>query len=238
MACLLALEFENCAGNSQARTNICTIAHIVHIVVTVKTKVRQGGKRRKPTQRRAQQTVEAILGAVVRILKRESAQAVTTNHIAEVAGVSIGSVYQYFPDKRAIFRVLHQRHIEEIDRLIESTLVENAGSSLENLIRALIEAMVDAHSADPELYQALFSEVPHMADETKDFPVRLHGAFRLALASRVKELKPRDLDKAAFVVAHMIDSLSHGAMFRRPQSVSLAAAKEEAMHAVLAYLQS
>jgi AcrR family transcriptional regulator len=208
-------------------------------VVPVKTKVRQSGKRRKPRQRRAQQTVEAILGAVVRILKRESAHAVTTNHIAEVAGVSIGSVYQYFPDKRAIFTALHQRHIEEIDRLMETTLVENAGSSLEKLIRALIEAMVDAHTADPELYQALFSEVPHMADETRDFPVRLHGAFRLALASRIKELKARrDLDKAAFVVAHMIDSLSHGAMFRRPQSVSLAAAKEEAVHAVLAYLRS
>jgi AcrR family transcriptional regulator len=204
----------------------------------MKTKVRHGRKRRKPRQQRSQQTVEAILGAVVRILKRESAQAVTTNNIAEVAGVSIGSVYQYFPDKRAIFTSLHQRHIEEIDRLIESTLVANAGSSLESLIRALIEAMVDAHTGDPELYQALFREVPHMAEQTRDFPVRLHGAFRLALASRAKELTPRlDFDKAAFVVAHLVDSLSHGAMFRRPQSVSLPAAKEEAVRAILAYLR-
>lgn len=205
----------------------------------MKTKVRHGRKRRTPRQQRSQKTVEAILGAVVRILKRDSAQAVTTNHIAGVAGVSIGSVYQYFPDKRAIFTVLHQRHIEEIDRLIESTLVANAGSSLENLLRALIEAMVDAHKADPELYQALFSEVPHIADKTKDFPVRLHHAFQLALASRAKELTPRvNFEKAAFVVAHMVDSLSHGAMFRRPQSVSLAEAKEEVVHAILAYLRS
>jgi AcrR family transcriptional regulator len=204
----------------------------------MKTKVRHGRKRRKPRQQRSRQTVEAILGAVVRILKRESAQAVTTNNIAEVAGVSIGSVYQYFPDKRAIFTSLHQRHIEEIDRLIESTLVANAGSSLESLIRALIEAMVNAHTGDPELYQALFREVPHMAEQTRDFPVRLHGAFRLALASRAKELRPRlDFDKAAFVVAHLVDSLSHGAMFRRPQSVSLPAAKEEAVRAILAYLR-
>jgi AcrR family transcriptional regulator len=73
--------------------------------------------RRKPQQYRWHQTVEAILHAVIRILKREGFEAITTNRIAEVAGVSIGSVYQYFPDKRAIFVALHQRHIEQIDGL-------------------------------------------------------------------------------------------------------------------------
>ena len=57
-------------------------------------------------QRRALQTVDAILDAVLRILKREGTAAVTTNRIAEVAGVSIGSLYQYFPDKDAIFHTV------------------------------------------------------------------------------------------------------------------------------------
>ncbi len=205
----------------------------------MKAKLRINPNRRKPRQRRAQQTVDAILEAVVRILKRESAHAVTTNRIAEVAGVSIGSVYQYFPDKRAIFAALHQRHIEQIDRLIETTLVENATSSLDGLIPALIEAMVDAHTDEPELYEAMFTEIPHRSEGTRDFSVRLHGAFRLAIASRSKELRPhRDLDKVAFVVTHMVDSLSHGAVLRRPPAFSLAAAKEEATRAVLAYLRS
>jgi AcrR family transcriptional regulator len=86
--------------------------------------------RREPKQRRARQTVEAVLDAVVRILKREGVNAVTTNRIAEVAGVSIGSVYQYFPDKRAIFVALHERHIEQIDRVVEGKLFEHAESSL------------------------------------------------------------------------------------------------------------
>lgn len=202
----------------------------------------RAGKRhafRKPQQRRARQTVEAILDAVVKILKREGVQAVTTNRIAWVAGVSIGSLYQYFPDKRAIFVALHQRHIEQIDRLVETTLVENAESSLDEFIRAMVEAMVDAHVKDPELYQALFTEVPHRAEDTKDFSVRLHGAFRLAIAARARELKTRrDLDKIVFVVTHMVESLSHGAALRRPSGVSLAAAKDEAVRAVLAYLHS
>ncbi len=93
--------------------------------------------RRRPKQRRARVTVEAVLDAVVRILKRDGFSAITTNRIAEVAGVSIGSVYQYFPDKRAIFTALHQRHVDQIDRLVQSTLVENASSSIEGLMRAM-----------------------------------------------------------------------------------------------------
>jgi len=194
--------------------------------------------RRKPRQFRARQTVDAILEAVIRILKRQGLEAITTNHIAEVAGVSIGSLYQYFPDKRSIFIALHQRHVDEIDRMVETTLVEHASSSLDELIRAMVEAMVDAHTSDPELYELLFTEVPHRADGTKDFAVRLHGAFRLAIASRLPRLKGRDLDKAVFIVTHMVDALGHGAVLRRPPNLSLADAKKEAVRAVLAYLHA
>jgi len=196
-------------------------------------------QRRRPKQRRAHQTVDAVLDAVVRVLKREGFSAVTTNRVAEVAGVSIGSVYQYFPDKQAIFVALHQRHIDQIDRMVQTKLIEHAGSSLDELMRAMIEGMIDAHSADPELYELLATEVPHRADGTRDFAVRLHGAFRLALAARARELKRgRDLDKLVFVVANMVDSLCHAALFRRPARLSLAAAKAEVVRAVLAYLHS
>lgn len=195
--------------------------------------------RRHPRQGRARQTVEAILAAVSKLLKRHGVDAVTTNRIAEVAGVSIGSVYQYFRDKRAIFVALHQRHLEEIDRMVETKLIEHAASSLDDLVRAMVEAMIDAHAVDPQLYQLLFTEVPHRAEGTLDFAVRLHGAFRLAISSRARELKiRRDLDLVVFVVTHMVEALSHGAVLRRPPRVSLAAAKQEAVRAVLAYLRS
>src|SRR5215813_1497884 len=195
--------------------------------------------RRRPMQRRARQTVDAVLDAVVRLLKRRGVGAVTTNRIAEVAGVSIGSVYQYFPDKQAIFVALHQRHIDQIDRMVETTLIKHATSSLDDLMRAMIEGMIDAHSADPELFQLLATEVPHRAEGTRDFAVRLHGAFRLALSSRAHELqKGRDLDQLVFVVTHMVESLSHGALFRRPPRLSLTAAKTEVVRAVVAYLHS
>lgn len=196
-------------------------------------------KRRQPQQWRARQTVEAVLDAVVRILKREGAGAVTTNRAAEVAGVSIGSVYQYFPNKQAIFIALHRRHIEQVDRIIQTTLVEHASAPIADLMRAMIEGMIEAHSSDPELHQLLTTKVPHRADGTSDFAVRLHGTFRLALAARTHELKQgHDPDRLAFVVANLVDSLSHAALFRRPPRLSLAGAKAEVLRAVLAYLDS
>jgi AcrR family transcriptional regulator len=195
--------------------------------------------RRRPKQLRARQTVEAVLDAVIRLLKRGGSHSITTNRIAEVAGVSIGSLYQYFPDKRAIFKALHQRHIDQIDRLVQTRLVEHAGSSMEDFVRGIVEAMVEAHANDPELYELLMKEVPHRADGTQDFSVRLHGAFLLAISSRAHELKKRrDLDKVVFVVTHMVEALSHGAVLRRPAKMSLKDAKEEAVRAILAYLRT
>ena len=216
-----------------------TIAHILNKIIAMATKSIRTSVRRRPQQRRARQTFDAVLEAVIRLLKREGLSAITTNRIAEVAGVSIGSVYQYFPDKRAIFIALHQRHIEQIDRLVEAKLFEHAASPLDVLMQAMIEAMVDAHIPDPELFQLMSTEVPHRADGTKDFATRLHGAFRLAIQSRAHELKKgRDLDKVVFVVTNMVDALSHGAALRRPAGLSLAEAKAEITRAVLAYLHA
>jgi AcrR family transcriptional regulator len=195
--------------------------------------------RRQPKQHRARQTVEAVLDAVVRVLKRDGIEGVTTNRIAEVAGVSIGSVYQYFPDKRAIFAALHDRHVEQISRVIERTLVEHATSSLEDLVRALVEALVDAHASDPELHQLLTTEVPHGADGARALEVRLRGTFRLAISSRAQGRQPpHDLERVLFVLPHMVEALSHGAALRRPPRLSPSAAKAEAVRAVLVYLRS
>ena len=195
--------------------------------------------RRRPTQRRAVETVEAVLDATVRLLKRGGTNGITTNRIAEVAGVSIGSLYQYFPNRGAIFNALHQRHIDQIDRMIQNTVVEHAGASLKDLMRAIIEAMVQSHAGDPALPELLSREVPHRAGGTVDFAQRLHGVFLLAISARAQELKKRrNLDAVVFVVVHMIDALSHGAALRRPQTLSLAEAQDEAVKAVLAYLHS
>ena len=194
--------------------------------------------RRRAKQLRARQTVEAVLDAVARILKRGGVKAVTTNRIAEVAGVSIGSVYQYFPDKRAIFVALHQRHIEEIDRLVETKLVENANSSLEELMRAMIEAMIDAHTPDLVLYELMFTEVPHRAEGTRISQCACTAHFVLR-SRRVRMNSGRGgISTRSCLSSHMVESLSHGTVLRRPPGLSLADAKEESVRAVLTYLKA
>jgi AcrR family transcriptional regulator len=180
-----------------------------------------------------------MLDAAVKLLKAGGAPSITTNRIAEAAGVSIGSVYQYFPNKNALFVALHDRHIELVTEVIRRRIAECSQSSLEDLVTSLIEGMVEVHTVDPELSELLGSEVPHRAGGTVDFSVRFHEAIRTALAPHAARLGKRiDLDTCAFVVGNMVDALGHAVVLRRPRGLSLARAKAESAKAILAYLAS
>jgi AcrR family transcriptional regulator len=204
----------------------------------VKPRAKKTAVRRNPTQERAQVTVEAMLDAAIKLLKRGGVSSITTNRIAETAGVSIGSVYQYFPNKRAIFIALHDRHIGQVDGVMQRRMIESADATLEGLIASLIDGMIEAHTVDPELSDLLQAEVPHRANGTRDFAVRLHGSFRTALASHVRELGGRtDLDTRAFFVGNMVDALGHAIVLRRPPGSSLSRARAELLRAILAYLR-
>jgi AcrR family transcriptional regulator len=194
--------------------------------------------RREPMQLRARQTVEVILDAVTRVVQRHGLGALTTNRIAEAAGVSIGSVYQYFPDKAAIYQALHDRHVGDVGRLVERTLVDHARASLADLVRALVDALVDAHARAPELGEVL-ATLPGRADSARGFAARLHNTLHLAIAARRPQLvADGGLDRVLFVVTHQLDALCHAAALRRPPRVSLAAAKDEVARAILAYVSA
>jgi len=180
-----------------------------------------------------------MLDAVVKLLKRGGASPITTNRIAETAGVSIGSVYQYFPNKRAIFIALHERHIGQVDRVIQRKITENAEASFEMLVTSLVDGMIEAHAVDPELSELLQSEVPHRADSTRDFSVRLHGVFRSALTPYAKELGGKiDLNTRAFFLSNMVDALGHAVILRRPPGLSLSRARAEVIRAIVTCLRN
>jgi AcrR family transcriptional regulator len=208
----------------------------------MKPNAKRTAARRAPVQERAQGTVEAMLDAVIKLLKRggasSSSSLITTNQIAETAGVSIGSLYQYYPNKRAIFIALHERHIGQVDRIMQRRMAESAEATLEELIASLIDGMIEAHTVDPELSHLLQAEVPHRADGTRDFSVRLHGAFRTALASHAREFGGRtDLDMRTFFVSNMVDAFGHAIVLRRPPGSSLSRARAELLRAILGYLR-
>jgi AcrR family transcriptional regulator len=118
--------------------------------------------RKAPRQERSRLTVEALLDAAAQVFERHGYAAGTTNRIAERAGVSIGSLYQYYPNKDAILVALVQRHLDEG--------VAAAGPVLTALVadpppvdvgmRRLLEAMVALHRDRPKLHRVLFEEAP------------------------------------------------------------------------------
>lgn len=201
--------------------------------------VRSPIRRRQPRQKRAQETVNSILDAVIRLLKRSGASAITTNSIAEAAGVSIGSVYQYFPNKRAIFVALHERHIEQVDRVLERKIAESAGEPLDGLVSHLLDGMIELHASDPELAALLDFEVPHRADSAREFSLRLQEPLRKALAPHAESLGGAvKLDLRAFLLVNMLEAFGHAVVLRRPRALSLRNARIEASEAILACLES
>jgi AcrR family transcriptional regulator len=204
----------------------------------MKKLARDPARRRQPMQKRSQETVDAILDAVIRLLKRSGASAITTNRIAETAGVSIGSVYQYFPNKDAIFVALHERHIDQVDRVLRRKIAENATVTLDGLVTGLLDGMIEAHASDPELAILLETEVPHRAGKSEEFSVRLHDLFRKALAPHAKHLGgAAKLDLRAFLLANMLETLGHAVALRRPHALSLRYARTMASKAILVGLE-
>ncbi|MCC6009015.1 MAG: TetR/AcrR family transcriptional regulator [Rhodobacteraceae bacterium] len=120
---------------------------------------------RKPKQGRSKATVAAILEAGARILAERGWAGFNTNVIAERAGVSIGSLYEYFPNKQALIDEIASNHIAQGEALLLSAATGMIGSDDPGvLVDALVQGLVDLHRDDPRLHRALSSEVPLSPD--------------------------------------------------------------------------
>lgn len=191
--------------------------------------------RRQPKQERARQTVEAVLEAVPLVLKRHGAAAITTNRVAEAAGVSIGSLYQYFPDKQAIFSALHERHVAAVRQVIEETLSDCAFASVAEFTGELVERLANVHAQDAELHQVLSAAVPGSAD---GFKGALQATFERVLSSAERECPAGEqAERMLFVLPPLVEALVHG-VADQPQPLARARAKDEALRTVAVYLAS
>jgi AcrR family transcriptional regulator len=186
-------------------------------------------RRREPKQQRSRQTVDTVLEAVPLVAKRHGTQAITTNRIAEAAGVSVGSLYQYFPDKRAIFSALHDRHVDEVRRVIEQTTAECAAAPLEEFARELVRGLVSAHADGADLHDLVASAVPQNA---RGFANALHQTFGrvLSRADDPERYSLDEIERMLFVLPRMVESLVHGGAHH--------GARSEAIRAVLVYVNS
>jgi AcrR family transcriptional regulator len=192
--------------------------------------------RREPKQQRSRQTVDFVLEAVQLVVKRHGTRAITTNRIAEAAGVSIGSLYQYFPDKRAIFTALHDRHVEDVRQVIERTTAACASAPLEEFTRELVQGLVNVHAESAELHELVSSAVPESA---LGFKNALRHTFGRVLSRADQERYSLDeTERMLFVLPRMVESLVHGAAHQSRAALSCDGAGNEAIRAVLVYVNS
>jgi AcrR family transcriptional regulator len=161
--------------------------------------------RKEPRQARSRATTEAILEATARILGRRGWDGLTTNEVAEVAGVSIGSLYQYFPNKLALVEAVRRRHFEDI-----LVVLRNATGTTQpraRRIEAFVDAMIAVHSHDPAVHHVLLEEAPRSRASRA-----VHDAFETEYLSRYQALIGRSNAAAAQVLSSAIAGVIHDAV--------------------------
>jgi AcrR family transcriptional regulator len=111
--------------------------------------------RKSPRQARSIVTVEVILDATIQVLLTQGLALLTTARVAARAGVSVGSVYQYFPNKHALLIAVLTRHVEAIIARVETVCREQRGEPLESMGRALVDAYIGVKMAQPDISRAM-----------------------------------------------------------------------------------
>jgi len=169
--------------------------------------------RTRPRQERSRVTIELVLTAAARVFEELGFAKGTTNHIARRAGVSVGTLYQYYPGKEAIAVELVERHVAGMVRMVHEwggRSVADPGD-LRALLRSFVELAIASHEAQPRLHHVLLEEAP--------LPRGVHDAVRDAEAEAARTLagvlrrqpgaRRTDLDRAALMVVQITVGMVH-----------------------------
>jgi AcrR family transcriptional regulator len=198
--------------------------------------------RKHAAQERSRATVAALVEATARILVSEGFDKASTNRIAEVAGVSVGSLYQYFPGKEALVAAVIERHNRDIMQVVQGALDEAVSLPVEEAVRRLVAMAIEAHRVDPKLHCVLAEQIPRTGRlENVDSANRAaHAAFRTYLESRKDELGVADVGLAAFVCSTSIEAVAHNAVLHHADLSKDAAVEpliEDTTRLIVGYLK-
>lgn len=197
--------------------------------------------RKFASQERSRVTVDALLEATARILVKEGYDKASTNRVAEVAGVSVGSLYQYFPGKEALVAALIDRHNREVMQAVEGELAQAVNLPIEQAVRKLVVMAVKAHRIDPKLHRVLAEQIPRVGrlEKVETFNRQNYLRFAAFLERHRDEIRPVDLGLAAFICVTTIESLTHAAVLHEKMvsDKAVEALVDEATRLVTGYLK-
>jgi AcrR family transcriptional regulator len=195
--------------------------------------------RKVPRQERSRRTVERILEAAAHIFHEQGYAGATTNDIADEAEVSIGSLYQYFPNKDALLVALTRRHIESATAGLADLLGRlRADAGFERILRQVVEFLVEQHDLDD-----LHILVMHTAPRTHEINLELDRAktqlvdlTSVLLSEAVEDRHRRSL--VARMVVATVDAAVHDVIIRQPRGRARQAAIDLTISTVLAIIES
>jgi AcrR family transcriptional regulator len=175
--------------------------------------------RRRPTQRRSARRVERMLDACAELLDEVGYEAASTTRIAERAGVAIGSVYQFFPDKRAITQELTRRNAELFVARVGRRFMTDDYACWWDAVDAIIEEYVDMHRMVPGFRSLHFGAVVdlNLLDSVADNNTVIAGRLRALLLAEFGLADSAELDLAVLVAVEAGDAVLKLAFRRDPE---------------------
>jgi AcrR family transcriptional regulator len=194
--------------------------------------------RRSPRQQRAHDTVETILEATARVLVKHGYKGASTNRIAEVAGVSIGTLYQYFPSKEALLSALSRRHSERMSKVFQQRFAEARALPLRQAVRLIIQAELEALQVDLPLLRVLFDAVPRFGPPQHIAAVQalVGDLLQQGLSERTDEIRAADAELTSFVLLYAVEGVCQAALRERPELVGQARFLDACTELVLRYV--
>ncbi len=121
--------------------------------------------RKKPRQARAEVTVDAIFEATIQVLLGEGIHRLTTTRVAERAGVSVGTMYQYFPHKQALLYALNERYLDRLAERVEMACLLSHHTPTRAMVEALVNEYWDAKTERAEVTRALYSSAVELDNQ-------------------------------------------------------------------------
>jgi AcrR family transcriptional regulator len=196
--------------------------------------------RKNPSQNRSQETVENIYQATTHILEDVGLEKLSTNKIAEKAGISIGSLYQYFPTKEAIISAMMERYLHKQVSIIELKLQSlDHKKTLEETVEVLVEATIEGKRKASHLTKLLAQKIfgfgkLSLLQKQDDYLLSL---FKIHLERFKHEIREENLDFALFLIIQVVKIIPISILFQSHFKLSDPMVKFELVRLVVGYLK-
>ncbi|MFZ0270744.1 MAG: TetR/AcrR family transcriptional regulator [Acidobacteriaceae bacterium] len=195
--------------------------------------------RKSPVQARSAASVDALLEATIQILLHGGKERLTTTKVALRAGVSVGSLYQYFPNKSALLQAALRRHLDEVTEAMERVCEEQRGAPLQSMGTALINAFLQAKMRDAKTSAALYSVSSDVdvAKIVQQMGIRSHKAIVGMLATTSDQLT-RDPQLVAMMLQGAMVGISRRLLESGAPEKHFESLRQELLFLVGAYLEA